>query len=118
MPFTVFYSCCYVLLICYQPNLSRCICLVEGAFICSIRVQRIKRKMSVWISAPKILSFVVVVVVDDDNAVVVVFQGNSSQKTHLWNEKILKKHKREINCDISMHLILIIQHYFCFIILM
>ena len=46
------------------------------------------------------------------------FQVNSSQKTPLCNEKILKKHKKEISCYISMHLILVIQHYFCFVILM
>ena len=46
-------------------------------------------KWSVWISAPKIFLFVIVVVM--------VFQVNSSQKTPLCTEKILKKHKKKRN---------------------
>ena len=90
---------------------------------CVYALASLYRKMLVWISASKFFSFVIVVVVFvivvvDDNAVVLVFQVSSFQETRLCNEKILKKHKNEINCYISMHLLLVIQYYFCFNILM
>lgn len=57
---------------------------------------------------------VVVIVVDENVVVVKVFRVNPFQKILLCIEKILKKYKRKINslnCNSSMYLSLIIQHY-------
>ena len=61
---------------------------------CVYALASLYQKMPVWISAPKIFSFVIVVfVIVDDTVVVLVFQVNSSQKTPLCNKKILKSKK-------------------------